>query len=118
VLVARISVRSKAEAHEGSIAGRLAEGYRAVASSGELVLLVLLALVFTFIFGQDLVLFPLLAARRLGIGSQGAGLLLAASGLGSVVGAPLASRLSETPRSARVLLGAVFVSGFPLISCP
>jgi MFS family permease len=116
VLVARISVRSKAEAREGSIAGRLAEGYRAIASSGELVLLVLLALAFTFIFGQELVLFPLLAARRLGIGSEGAGWLLAASGLGSVLGAPLASRLSETPRSARVLLGAVFVSGLPLIS--
>jgi predicted MFS family arabinose efflux permease len=115
LLVARISLRSEPQQGEGSVGRRLAEGYRAVTSSAELLLLVLLALAFTFIFGQELVFFPLVAARRLGIGSQGAGLLLAASGLGSVLGAPLASRLSGTTRSARVLLGAVFVSGLPLI---
>jgi MFS family permease len=66
LLVARISLRSEPQRGEGSVGRRLAEGYRAVASSGELVLLVLLALAFTFIFGQELVFFPLVAARRLG----------------------------------------------------
>ena len=118
-LVAAISTRPSRpdgeEAGAEGLVGRIRAGVGTIASSAELSVLVILSLTFTFVFGQELVLFPIVAETRLGIGSEGAGFLLAASGVGSVLAVALASRAAGARLSTRYLVVALAVSGLPVM---
>ena len=66
------------------------------------------------VYGVELVVLVLVSAELLGTGTSGLGLLLAASGVGGVLGATLSARFARYARP-RVLIGVlVLATGFPL----
>jgi predicted MFS family arabinose efflux permease len=117
LLVSRLRDLPKPEASdaENPLRRRLAAGFQALGSSTQLILLVALGMAFTITFGQEFVLYPLVASRRLGWGPEGVGFLLAASGVGGILGAGFLSRLSGTRRPAPVLVISLLIAAVPML---
>src|SRR4030095_11148029 len=103
-LVLPIRARAAAEPEEEqppSLARRLADGFAALARSGDALLLVGLLVAATLVYGQEIVLLVLVAERLLGTGSEGVSALTAAVGAGGLAAAGLTSRLGDAPRPRR-----------------
>jgi MFS family permease len=115
--VARIQVKPEAaqEEERSSLTRRIVEGLRAIASSGEVSILVVFFITVSLVYGFELVLLILVSERLLDTGAEGVGFLNAAIGLGGVLAAGIASRLVDHPRSARSLSAAIIIAGVPLM---
>jgi CRP-like cAMP-binding protein/predicted MFS family arabinose efflux permease len=99
-----------------SLARRLADGFAALARSGDAALLVGLLVAATFVYGQEVVLLVLVSEQLLGTGSEGVSALTAAVGLGGLAAAGLTSRLADARRPGRVLLLVMLAFSLPLMS--
>lgn len=117
-LVWRIDVRSAGDPNAAieSTRQQVAAGIKVLAGSSDLRLLTLISLGFTVTFGMEIVLFPLIADDLLGLGPDGLGWLLAASGLGGVFGTWVAGRLAERPATARILVASAILTALPLLT--
>jgi MFS family permease len=108
-----IDVRADGEA-EVTLKDRVIQGFKAVASSSEVMMLSILIAAATFIYGGELVVLVLVSERLLGLGTEGIGILTAAIGVGGVAAAGLTSRLADSDRPGLVVAGAVLATGLPL----
>lgn len=94
---------------------RLAAGFRAIAHSADVALLMAAIFVATILYGQEGVLLVVVSEQRLGTGSDGVGWLFAAMGVGGLLGAGLSSRLAASSRPggplvlSMCLLGAAYL---------
>ena len=117
VLVSRLSIRSKpSDVTDGGAAGplrQMAEGFRAVASSSAVMVLVAFSVLASFVYGTDTVLFVPISNDKLGTGADGYGYLLAGLGVGGVAGAALVNRLARSRRLAPAILGGIAVYCMP-----
>ena len=117
VLVARLSIRSKpSDVTDGGTAGplrQMADGFRAVASSSSVAVLVAFSVLASFVYGTDTVLFVPISNEKLGTGADGYGYLLAGLGVGGVAGAALVNRLARSRRLAPAILGGIAVYCMP-----
>jgi predicted MFS family arabinose efflux permease len=113
----RIDVRSAGDPNAAveSVRQQVTAGVKVLTGSPDLMLLTLISLAFTVTFGMEIVLFPLIATDLLGLGQDGLGWLLAASGLGGVLGTWVAGRLAERPATARILVASSMLTGLPLL---
>ena len=117
-----LPIRAKAVAAEPeeeqppSLARRLADGFTALARSGDAALLVGLLVAATFVYGQEVVLLVLVSERLLGTGSEGVGVLTAAVGAGGLAAAGLTSRLATARRPGRTLLAVMLAFSLPLMT--
>jgi predicted MFS family arabinose efflux permease len=103
-----------AEAAAAPFARRVTEGFRAISSSSEIVLLVVLAIALSLFYGQEIVLYALAAEERLGMGSDGVGFLFAAMGVGGILVAGLVGRVSDAGKQGGILTLASIVSALPM----
>ena len=91
-LVSRIGMRSRpVDVTEGGAAGplrRLAVGFREIARSRDVALLVALSVLATVVYGMDTVLFVGASEERLGLGPDGFGVLLTGLAVGGLLAAP------------------------------
>ena len=94
---------------------RVREGFRAIASSHEVTLLVVLSVALTLFYGQEIVLYALASEQRLGMGSDGVGFLFAAMGVGGILVAGLVGRLSDASKQGGILAIAAIVSAIPMM---
>ena len=117
-LVLPIRARAAAEHEEEQppLARRLADGFAALARSGDAALLVGLLVAATFVYGQEVVLLVLVSERLLGTGSEGVSALTAAVGLGGLAAAGLTSRLATARRPGRTLLLVMLAFSLPLMT--
>jgi CRP-like cAMP-binding protein/predicted MFS family arabinose efflux permease len=119
-LVLPISARGAAgpedEEQPPSLGRRLADGFTALARSGDAGLLVVLLVAATFVYGQEVVLLVLVSEELLGTGAEGVSILTAAVGVGGLAAAGLTSRLAEARRPGRTLLLVMLAFSLPLIS--
>jgi CRP-like cAMP-binding protein/predicted MFS family arabinose efflux permease len=119
VLVVPIRARAAAEPEEEqppSLARRLADGFTALANSGDAALLVGLVVAASLVYGMEVVLLVLVAEQLLGTGSEGVSMLMAAVGAGGLAAAGLTSRLAEARRPGRTLLLVLLAFSLPLMS--
>jgi MFS family permease len=98
-----------------SFGSRLAEGFRAITSSGEVVLLLVVTLAFAVFYGQEIVLYSLAATERLGLGDAGIGYLFAATGIGGILAAGLTGRISDRSRQGGILAISAILSAVPMM---
>jgi MFS family permease len=113
-IIARLRVRSRGGAAEGSTVQELAGGFKALAARPVAVAIILFAALDSAVYGASTVLYVPLSIR-LGTGADGYGYLLAASALGGVLGAGLANRLSGTGRLAPVIMGSICLQTLPFL---
>lgn len=117
VVVSRMSVRSHpVDVTEGGEAGPIAQmlvGFRAIAGSTTVTMLVAYSVIASFVYGVDTVQFVVLSADRLGTGATGYGYLLAGLGVGGVLSAGLVNRLAGLPRLGTVILLGMAVYCLP-----
>ena len=113
-ITARLRVRSRGGAAEGSTAAQLAAGFKALAAQPVAMAIILFAALDSAVYGASTVLYVPLSIR-LGTGANGYGYLLAASALGGVLGAGLANRLSGTGRLAPVIMGSICLQTLPFL---
>jgi MFS family permease len=115
--VSRIQVKAEVPAEEerSTLIERIVEGLRAIASSGQISILVIFFIAASFVYGFELVLLILVSERLLDTGAEGVGFLTAAIGLGGVLAAGVASRLVDHPRSARSLSISILFAGLPIM---
>jgi predicted MFS family arabinose efflux permease len=116
----KLSTTAQEEEEEGSespprFSYRVKEGFRAISSSSEIMLIVLLAVALTIFYGQEIVLYALAAEQRLGMGSDGVGFLFAAMGVGGILVAGLIGRLSDAGKQGGILTIASLVSALPMM---
>src|SRR5437867_1367202 len=93
-----------ADEHPIPLRERLAEGMRALASSSDAILVVGVWVIGGFTYGQEIVLYALVAGQRLGMGENGLGFLYASLGVGGILAASLASRAATRPRQGPTLV--------------
>jgi Cyclic nucleotide-binding domain/Transmembrane secretion effector len=115
--VSRVRTRSRpSDVTEGGTAGvlrQVAVGFRAIASSTTGFVLVLFSVMASFFYGTDTVLFAVVARDKLTGETNAYGYLLAALGVGGVLGSFLVPRLSQSRR-----LGLVITLGMVLYTAP
>jgi MFS family permease len=99
-----------------SLRRRLAEGFRAIASSADVVLLVVVSIAFAIFYGQEIVLYALAATERLGLGEAGIGYLFAATGVGGILAVGLTKRASDRSRQGAILVLSAVAAGIPMIT--
>jgi MFS family permease len=99
-----------------SLGKRLTEGFRAISSSADVVLLVVVSIAFTIFYGQEIVLYALAAIERLGLGEAGIGYMFAATGVGGILAVGLTKRASNRSRQGAILVLSAVAAGIPMIA--
>ena len=112
----RISPEEAGEHH--SMRQQLIEGASAITSSHSILLLIVLIVAAAFTYGEEGVLYPLVAEQRLGIGTEGVGFLFAAIGVGGVLAAGVVNRAVAFPRPALILTAGSLLSAAPFFVLP
>ncbi|MDQ3222914.1 MAG: cyclic nucleotide-binding domain-containing protein, partial [Gemmatimonadota bacterium] len=97
---------------------QVAQGAGAITSSGSVVILVAIIVAATFTYGEETVLYPLVAERLLSTGAEGVGYLFAAFGVGGVLASGVANRVVERGRPGVVLVLGSLVAATPLLFLP
>ena len=115
LLVLAIRTRSAPRRTEGGSAAReLRDGVRAFRADRTAVVLVSCLVAGTVVYGVEMVVLVLVSDELLGTGTGGLGFLLAASGVGGVIGAVISARLAGLARARAVLAVLVLLTGIPL----
>jgi predicted MFS family arabinose efflux permease len=113
----RVKTRSQpTDVTEGGSAGllkQLTTGFKAIRSSTTATVLVGASVFGNLFFGTDTVLFLVLSEEKLGLGSDGFGLLMSAIGVGGVLVAPLVNRAARSPRLATIISLAMIALALP-----
>lgn len=109
VIVSRLGARSRPTAvqEEGNPLQQVLHGFTAMASSTTAAVLVAFSVLASFIYGTDTVALVFVSREQLGTGSNGYGYLLAALGVGGVLGAGLVDRLARSPRLGRIIVAGM-----------
>ncbi|MGK5168914.1 MFS transporter [Geodermatophilus sp. CPCC 205761] len=107
------SRRTTPSAH-GSVLGELREGVGALVGDRVVLVLVGCLVAGTLVYGVELVVLVLVSSELLGTGSQGLGWLLAASGVGGILGATLSPRFARARRPRLTIAILVLLTGVPL----
>jgi MFS family permease len=115
-------IKNKAEVGErkkSSVLGDLAEGWKYIGRSPVLLSLLVLSFATTMLSAPFQVLMPVFALKEFGVGSGGLGLLLAAVGIGALVGSLLTAYLSDSNRKGRIqfvvgLANGLLIAAFAL----
>jgi MFS family permease len=110
--------RKQAEGPSPSIRGMIAEGWRYVVRHPVIRPTLIMATVANFICGALLALCPFFLIRTLGASAGVVGVLMAAEGVGSLLGAALTPRLAERLGSARALIAAGLVAAAAALLIP
>lgn len=97
---------------------QLTDGAVAVTSSGSVVILVAIIVAATFTYGEETVLYPLVADRLLSTGVEGVGYLFAALGVGGVLASGVANRVVDRARPGVILVLGSMMSATPLLLLP
>jgi MFS family permease len=115
LIVMRMRVRSQPSdvSAEGSPLRQVVNGFKAITSSTTAAVLVAFSVLASFIYGTDTVVLMYVSRDRLGTGSNGYGYLLAALGVGGVLGAGLVDRLAGSPRLGRIIVAGMAVYCMP-----
>jgi predicted MFS family arabinose efflux permease len=112
-----VQARSRStDVTEGGSAGVLKQitvGFKALGESTTALVLVLMSVFASFLYGTDTVLFVIIGEDRLGTGPEGFGFLLAALGVGGIIAAPLVNRLSAAKRLGLVITIGMITYGLP-----
>jgi CRP-like cAMP-binding protein/predicted MFS family arabinose efflux permease len=123
VLTVPIRRRMRPESEEELVSGdpesvweRTRKGFRAIGSSVDAVVVVVISVATTFLYGQEIVLYARAATDLLGIGESGISFMFAAVGVGGVLAAVVVGRLTGGPRQGRLLLVSGVVSALPMIA--
>ena len=116
---ARIRTRSRpSDVTDGGSAGvvkQIKTGFRAITSSSTASVLVGASVLSTFFLGVDTVLYLVLSEQKLGLGSDGFGLLLAGLGVGGVLISPFAKRMAGSRRLATIISVALIAYALPTL---
>ncbi|HEY6539230.1 MAG TPA: MFS transporter [Candidatus Dormibacteraeota bacterium] len=116
-LVRRIRARSKpSDVSEGGSAGVLRQvgaGFQAIRESTVVLALVSFSVLASFVYGTDTVLFVYISKLQLGTGATGFGYLMAALGVGGILGALVVNQLAARPR-----LGVIITLGMVVYCVP
>jgi MFS family permease len=119
LMVRRMGVRSvPVDVTEGGTAGlgkQLAVGIRAILSSKRISVLVGATALGTLVYGADTVQLVGVASERLGMGSRGYGWLLAAGGVGGILGALAVDRMSRRPNIRDLIIGGFAAMCLPTL---
>jgi MFS family permease len=120
LLTVPIRTKLSTAAQEGeeespSFRARVIEGFKAITSSAEVSLLVLLSVAICVAYGQEIVLYSLAAEGPLGMGADGVGFLFAAIGVGGILAAGVLGRISGAARQGTIVVVATLVSAVPMI---
>ena len=99
----------------GGSTRQLMDGFRYIASRRLFSVLILLTYATTF-FGISYVQLMPAFARLLGVGETGYGILLSATGVGSVAGTLIVAPLQRSPRLGRLLLSAPLAGAVALLA--
>ena len=105
-VLARVRFPARAEREANSIGAEMAEGFRYVRENPTILLLVLLVGMISMFGMPYLVMMPAFAKDVLHVGARGLGYLVAASGVGAIVGGINLAMLKPHHRRGPVLLGA------------
>jgi MFS family permease len=111
----KLSIPSASRSNTVSVRQNLADGARYVFRDPTMRTLMLLALVPVIVALPYFTIMPIFAEEVLGKGAGGFGLLMAAPGIGAVVGTLTIASLSGIPRKGPMLLGAIFMLGILLV---
>ncbi|MHB1941417.1 MAG: MFS transporter, partial [Candidatus Dormibacteria bacterium] len=116
-MVSRLRARSHpSDVTEAGSAGPLRQmwrGLQAIAASRSALALVSFSVLASFVYGTDTVLFVYISKLQLGTGATGYGYLLAAMGVGGILGALFVNQLAALPR-----LGPVITAGMVVYCLP
>ena len=116
-LVSRLRARSHpSDVTEAGSAGPVRQmwrGLQAIAASRSALALVSFSVLASFVYGTDTVLFVYISKLQLGTGATGYGYLLAAMGVGGILGALFVNQLAALPR-----LGPVITAGMAVYCLP
>jgi predicted MFS family arabinose efflux permease len=93
---------------------RFTEGFEAIRTSGNAVLLVMIWASSMLLYGQESVLYALVASNLLRTGTDGVAFLYAAIGVGGIAAAGLAHKASDSPNQGKALVIAAFAVGAPM----
>jgi len=118
-LLLSIRTRSRRNTSPGErrgIGADLREGLSTLLGNTAVLVLVGCLVAGTLVYGVELVLLVLVSSELLGTGSQGLGWLLAASGVGGVVGAVVSPRLARVQRPRAMIAVLVLLTGLPFAS--
>ena len=96
------------------VLAQLREGAAALFGDRLVLVLVVCLVAGAVVYGVDLVVLVLVSGELLGTGTGGLGWLLAASGVGGVLGATLSARLARSGRPRAVIGVLVLLTGVPL----
>jgi predicted MFS family arabinose efflux permease len=114
LLAVRTRSRPTAAAEHHGLLRELRDGVGEFVGNRTVAVLVLCVTAATVVFGFELVALVLVSSELLGTGEQGLGWLMAASGVGGVLGAALTSRLAATSRPRLVIAVLTLFTGVPL----
>ena len=115
-LLLSIRTRSRRDSAPGErpgIVADLREGLGTLVGNRAVLVLVGCLVAGTVVYGAELVLLVLISSELLGTGSGGLGLLLAASGVGGVIGAVISPRLARVQRPRLMIAVLVLLTGIP-----
>ena len=116
-MVSRLQTRSHpSDVTEAGSAGPVRQmwrGLQAIAASRPALALVSFSVLASFVYGTDTVLFVYISKLQLGTGATGYGYLLAAMGVGGILGALFVNQLAALPR-----LGPVITAGMAVYCLP
>ncbi|MGY1701834.1 MFS transporter [Geodermatophilus sp. SYSU D00766] len=107
------AAREEGAPRSGALA-QLREGAGALFGDRLVLVLVVCLVAGSFVYGIELVVLVLVSDELLGTGTGGLGWLLAASGVGGVLGAVLSARLARARRPRAVIGVLVVLTGAPL----
>jgi MFS family permease len=110
------AVQDETEEHQPSMVRQLLDGIRAVTSSADVLLIVIVWCAFTMFFGQEIVLYTLVSVQRLGLGEAGIGYLFAATGVGGVLATAFSGRMSDQSRQGVILALSAIVAAVPMFA--
>ena len=115
----RIRTRSRpSDVTEGGTAGvvkQITTGFQAITSSSTASVLVGASVLSTFFLGVDTVLYLVLSEQKLGLGSDGFGLLLAGLGVGGMLISPFVKRMAGSRRLATIISVALVAYALPTL---
>ena len=117
VLVGAMRIRSQpvdvTQSGEAGPVAQMLSGVRAISSSATAKLLVGFSVLASFVYGSDTALLVGVADVKLGMGTDGYGLLLAGEGVGGVLAALAVNRIAASPRLGTIILAGIAVYCLP-----
>lgn len=100
----------------GGVLADIADGWRALRTTGPAKVLVGMGMVGNAIYGLETVLLLLVSEQYLDAGANGVGYFYAALGIGGVAGSTLTTRMANSPRASLSLSAAVVLSAAPAVA--